>query len=146
MATVMSKVCLTILSLSLLVCHIAAIPTISAIGSKFFTSDGNQFYIKGERRSITPCNITDVSAGVAYQLIDQDPLVDEAQCTLDAALMAQLGANTIRVYHVDSGADHSGCMNAFADKGIYLFVDMDTIGTYISLVRAWRFGRHGCWE
>jgi hypothetical protein len=26
-----------------------AIPTISAKGSKFFTSDGNQFYVKGKR-------------------------------------------------------------------------------------------------
>lgn len=26
---------------------VAAIPTISAKGSKFFTSDGNQFYVKG---------------------------------------------------------------------------------------------------
>lgn len=30
-----------------------AIPTISAIGSKFFTSDGNQFFIKGKFRSTT---------------------------------------------------------------------------------------------
>jgi len=27
---------------------VAAIPTISAVGSKFFTSDGNQWFIKGE--------------------------------------------------------------------------------------------------
>jgi len=28
-----------------------AIPTITAVGSKFFTSEGNQFFIKGERAS-----------------------------------------------------------------------------------------------
>ena len=28
---------------------VAAIPTISIKGSKFFTSDGNQFYIKGQQ-------------------------------------------------------------------------------------------------
>jgi hypothetical protein len=27
---------------------VAAIPTISVKGSKFFTSDGNQFYVKGK--------------------------------------------------------------------------------------------------
>jgi 1,3-beta-glucanosyltransferase GAS1 len=70
-------------------------------------------------------------AGVAYQLVENDPLVNTTQCELDAALMKQLGANTIRVYHVDSTADHDGCMNAFAAAGIYLFVDMDTVGTYI---------------
>ena len=49
--------------------------------------------------------------------------------------MQKLGVNTIRVYHVDSSADHSGCMNAFAQVGIYLFVDLDTINTYIRYVR-----------
>jgi hypothetical protein len=98
---------------------VAAIDTISTAGSKFFTSNGSQFYVKG----------------VAYQLIENDPLVDTQQCELDAALMKQLGANTIRVYHVDSSADHSGCMNAFAQAGIYLFVDMDTVSTYIREVR-----------
>ena len=64
--------------------------------------------------------------GVAYQLSPDDPLLDETQCALDAAAMQDLGANTIRVYHVDATGDHSGCMNAFADKGIYLFVDLDS--------------------
>ena len=45
--------------------------------------------------------------------------------------MKQLGANTIRVYHVDSTGDHSGCMTAFANAGIYLFVDLDTFDTMI---------------
>jgi hypothetical protein len=76
-----------------------------------------------------------LSLGVAYQLTDQDPLVDTNQCTLDAALMKQLGANTIRVYHVDATADHSGCMQAFADAGIYLVLDLDSFKTYIDLVR-----------
>ena len=44
--------------------------------------------------------------------------------------MKQLGANTIRVYHVNPG-DHSACMNAFSDAGIYLFVDLDTFNTAI---------------
>ena len=43
--------------------------------------------------------------------------------------MAELGANTIRVYHVDPTADHDGCMQAFADQGIYLFLDLDTFDT-----------------
>ena len=43
--------------------------------------------------------------------------------------MAELGANTIRVYHVDPEQDHDGCMSAFANVGIYLFVDLDTFDT-----------------
>jgi len=72
--------------------------------------------------------------GVAYQLVEDDPLVDDAQCQRDAALMQQLGANSIRVYHVDATADHSACMNTFASAGIYLWVDLDSFKTYIRLV------------
>ncbi|KAI9823997.1 MAG: hypothetical protein M1819_001085 [Sarea resinae] len=100
----------------LAVTSVNAISQLSIKGSKFFDSDGNQFYIKG----------------VAYQLTDQDPLVDETQCNLDASLMKTLGANTIRVYHVDPTQDHKACMSAFANNGIYLFVDLDTFDTAIS--------------
>lgn len=103
--------------LGMQVSRVSAIATIEAVGAKFFnSSSGEQFYIKG----------------VAYQLTDDDPLVDEDQCKLDAALMQELGANTIRVYHVDPDGDHDGCMSAFADVGIYLFVDLETFDTSIS--------------
>ncbi|RYP11976.1 hypothetical protein DL767_011545 [Monosporascus sp. MG133] len=92
-----------------------ALSPIEAVGNKFFTSDGNQFFIKG----------------VAYQLIPDDPLIDTEQCQRDASLMKELGANTIRVYHVDPDADHEGCMKAFADAGIYAMIDMDTFNSYI---------------
>ena len=72
--------------------------------------------------------------GIAYQLIEDDPLVDTEQCQRDASLMQQLGANAIRVYHVNETADHSGCMNAFANVGIYVFPDLDSFHTYIRLV------------
>ena len=45
--------------------------------------------------------------------------------------MQKLGANAIRVYHVDPTGDHSGCMSAFAEAGIYLFVDLDDFDTQI---------------
>ncbi|OCK75724.1 glycoside hydrolase family 72 protein [Lepidopterella palustris CBS 459.81] len=106
---------------TVLSCLIAGLATVNAIspisvkGSKFFTSDGNQFFIKG----------------IAYQLTPDDPLIDDSQCQLDAALMKTLGANTIRVYHVDASGDHKACMSTFADAGIYLFVDLDTFTTQI---------------
>jgi len=106
-----------LLGLAAIITDVVAIPTISALGAKFFTSDGNQFYIKG----------------VAYQLTRDDPLVDTTQCQLDAALMKTLGANSIRVYHVDGTANHEGCMNAFAAAGIYLWVDLDSFDTYLDL-------------
>lgn len=79
--------------------------------------------------------LVDSVTGIAYQLVANDPLIDTKQCQLDATLMKELGANAIRVYHVDPLADHNGCMQVFADAGIYLFVDMDSFHTYIKLVR-----------
>lgn len=69
---------------------------------------------------------------MAYQLTTDDPLIDSDQCQLDATLMQTLGANAIRVYHVDATADHTDCMGIFADAGIYLFVDLDTFDTAIN--------------
>lgn len=74
------------------------------------------------------------SAGVAYQLVPDDPLIDTNQCKLDAKLMKDLGANAIRVYHVDAGKDHDGCMKAFDEAGVYVMLDMDTFNTYIEPV------------
>lgn len=75
-----------------------------------------------------------IGTGIAYQLTEADPLIDAAQCQRDATLMAKLGANAIRVYHVDPAGDHSGCMSAFAGAGIYLIVDLDTFTTAIDPV------------
>ncbi|KAJ5492913.1 hypothetical protein N7539_001659 [Penicillium diatomitis] len=93
-----------------------AVPTISAVGSKFFYENGTQYFIKG----------------IAYQLKPHDPLIDTAQCKRDIVRMSELGTNAIRVYHVDPSADHKGCMDAFAAAGIYLFVDLDTFDTQIN--------------
>lgn len=45
--------------------------------------------------------------------------------------MKELGANCIRIYHVDAKANHDGCMKAFDDAGIYTLIDLDTFDTYI---------------
>ncbi len=113
-----------------------SMPTISAVGSKFFFSNGTQYYIKGKVSSrATDCAILiGVCPGVAYQLTDLDPLTNGTQCSLDARLMADLGANTIRVYHVDPMGNHDACMTAFANVGIYLFLDLDTFDTQFNQV------------
>ncbi|EAS32458.3 1,3-beta-glucanosyltransferase [Coccidioides immitis RS] len=100
-----------------------AISRISAVGSKFFNEEGEQFFVKG----------------IAYQLTPQDPLVNTTQCYLDVKLKEELGANAIRVYHVNPDGDHAGCMKAFADAGIYLFVDLDDFPTQIDQ-------NHPAWE
>ena len=64
-------------------------------------------------------------------LCPEDPLVDMDQCKRDAVLMEELGANVIRIYHVDPNADHDGCMSALDDAGIYTLIDLDTFNTQI---------------
>ncbi|GAB1737031.1 hypothetical protein NU219Hw_g393t1 [Hortaea werneckii] len=92
-----------------------SVPTIAAKGSKLFLDNGEQFFVKG----------------IAYQRTEDDPLATPEQCKLDASLMQTLGTNSIRVYHVDPDADHDGCMQAFADAGIYAWIDLDTFDTYV---------------
>ncbi|KAJ6439559.1 1,3-beta-glucanosyltransferase gel3 [Purpureocillium lavendulum] len=105
----------TLAVLSGLAASVAALDPVEVYGNKFFNKDGSQFFIKG----------------VAYQLVPDDPLIDTNQCKLDAGLMKDLGANAIRVYHVDASKDHDGCMKAFDDAGVYVMLDMDTFNTYI---------------
>lgn len=118
MAASLIALSLSLLSLTSLLPLTAAIPTISQKGQKFFTSDGNQWFVKG----------------VAYQLNPLDLGTDVTQCQADANLMQQLGTNAIRVYHVDPSLDHDACMKAFEDAGIYVFV-VSLIGISTVLVR-----------
>lgn len=55
-----------------------------------------------------------------------DPLADTKICTRDIAEFKKLGVNTVRVYTVDNSKDHSQCMQALADAGIYLALDVNT--------------------
>lgn len=113
-----------------------SVPTISAVGSKFFSSNGTQFFIKGKISAgeKSQCTLLTFCAGIAYQLTEADPLIDTEQCQRDASLMQTLGANTIRVYHVDPRGSHDGCMSAFASAGIYALIDLDTFNTAINPV------------
>lgn len=56
----------------------------------------------------------------------KDPIADADGCKRDVAKFKDLGLNTIRVYTVDNTANHDECMNALADAGIYLALDVNT--------------------
>lgn len=56
----------------------------------------------------------------------KDPIADTANCKRDVEKFKALGLNTIRVYTVDNTANHDECMNALADAGIYLALDLNT--------------------
>ena len=44
----------------------------------------------------------------------------------DLEKFKELGINTVRVYTVDNSANHDECMNALAEAGIYLALDVNT--------------------
>lgn len=120
----------TICLLSILLIHLTtvfAIPTISINGAKFFLSNGKQFFIKGMQHlrplASKPFNLS----GVAYsESALNDPLADPTVCAADAALMKDLGVNSVTIYYVDTKLNHTDCMKRYADAGIYIWVSLVT--------------------
>ena len=55
-----------------------------------------------------------------------DPLSNGTVCLRDAALMQDLGLNTIRVYNVDPDLNHDDCASVFNEVGIYMIVDVNS--------------------
>jgi 1,3-beta-glucanosyltransferase GAS1 len=61
--------------------------------------------------------------------------VDATQCQTDAALMKKAGINTIYVYGVITEENHDGCMQAFANQGIYIWLLLGDFPRVSSSVR-----------
>jgi len=91
----------------------SSLQSVTTSGNAFFTGS-NRFYIRGV--DYQPGGSSNVS----------DPIADSAGCTRDVAEFKKLGINTVRVYTVDNTANHDDCMNALADAGIYLILDVNT--------------------
>jgi len=81
-------------------------------GNAFFVGD-KRFYVRG----------VDYQPGGAGEL--RDPLAHDS-CLRDIPYFQELGINTIRVYTIDNSKNHDTCMNALADAGIYLILDVNT--------------------
>lgn len=90
-----------------------AITPVTVKGNAFFAGD-ERFYIRG----------VDYQPGGSSDA--EDPIADATTCKRDIEKFKELGLNTIRVYTVDNSADHDECMNALADAGIYLALDVNT--------------------
>ncbi|KAI2618185.1 glycoside hydrolase family 72 protein [Hypoxylon sp. NC1633] len=89
-----------------------ALPTVTASGNAFWAGD-TRFYIRG----------IDYQPGGSSD--NSDPLSDTNTCKRDIQRFKQLGVNTVRVYSVDNSADHTQCMQALNDAGIYLVLDVN---------------------
>ena len=55
-----------------------------------------------------------------------DPLSNGTLCLRDAALMQQLGVNTIRIYNLDPDLNHDDCASIFNGVGIYMLIDVNS--------------------
>ncbi|KAF3940499.1 hypothetical protein ABW19_dt0206611 [Dactylella cylindrospora] len=91
----------------------AALTPVTIRGNAFFVGN-DRFYIRGV--DYQPDGASD----------PKDPLADTAICGRDIPAMQELGLNAIRVYTVDSAANHDECMQMLEDAGIYLILDVNT--------------------
>ncbi|KAL3233379.1 hypothetical protein RNJ44_03419 [Nakaseomyces bracarensis] len=96
------------------------LPAIEIVGNKFFFSNnGSQFYMKGIAYQADTANAT---SGATIN----DPLADYETCSRDIPYLQQLDTNVIRVYAVNTSLDHSKCMDALNDAGIYVIADLSS--------------------
>ncbi|KXL51133.1 glycoside hydrolase family 72 protein [Acidomyces richmondensis BFW] len=89
-----------------------SLPTVTVKGNAFFNGS-DRFYIRG----------VDYQPGGSSSTTD--PLADYSTCSRDIPYFQKLGLNTIRVYAVDNSVNHDACMNALAEAGIYLVLDVN---------------------
>jgi len=101
-----------------------AVPPVSIQGPNFVDGNGKRFKIVG---------IDYQPGGQSAFKGGSDPLSDSKACLRDAALMQQLGVNTVRVYNLDQTISHDECMSIFNEAGIYMILDVNT--PFISLYR-----------
>lgn len=86
---------------------------ITVKGNAFFQGN-DRFYIRG----------VDYQPGGSSKL--EDPIAEPDTCKRDIPKFQELGLNTVRIYSVDNSQSHKECMNALADAGIYLVLDVNT--------------------
>lgn len=61
-----------------------------------------------------------------------DYLVSDRSCSRDIPFLQQLQTNVVRTYGIDPSGDHSGCMTALGDAGMYVLADLMTPGLTIT--------------
>lgn len=92
------------------------LPSVEIVGNKFFYSNnGSQFFMRGIAYQQNNLNSSDSFI---------DPLADPETCKRDIPYLAAINTNVIRVYALNVTADHTECMEALQDAGIYIIADL----------------------
>ncbi|KAI2632516.1 glycoside hydrolase family 72 protein [Hypomontagnella submonticulosa] len=98
----------------------AAVTPLKVQGRQFVNSkNGNAFQIVGMAYQIGGSSGYDPKHG-------KDPLSNGDICKRDAALMQDLGVNTIRVYNLDPNLNHDECASIFNAAGMYMLIDVNS--------------------
>lgn len=94
------------------------LPAIEVVGNKFFFSNnGSQFYVKGIAYQADTANSSS-------ETTINDPLADFDTCSRDIPYLQAVDTNVVRIYAVNTSYDHTKCMNALNDAGIYVIADL----------------------
>ncbi|KAH9819182.1 glycoside hydrolase family 72 /Carbohydrate-binding module family 43 [Melampsora americana] len=114
--------------LSLLSSALSKTLPIQRIGRYLYDSEGDRFYIKGvafqKPGTLNPSSAEHSANGGFPEPSDFiDSLADTTACLNAIKNFKQLAINTIRVYSIDPTKDHTKCMNALDDAGIYVIAD-----------------------
>ncbi|KAI2632207.1 glycoside hydrolase family 72 protein [Hypoxylon sp. NC1633] len=98
----------------------AAVSPLTVQGKQFVNAKtGDAFQIVGMAYQIGGSAGYDPSHG-------KDPLSNGDICKRDAALMQELGVNTIRVYNLDPNLNHDECASIFNAAGMYMILDVNS--------------------
>lgn len=98
---------------------------IEIVGRKFYNSKtGEQFFLKGVAYQPTiiseSWNPKIVNSGDKFI----DPLAEPSICLRDLPHLKKLNINTLRVYSINTKKNHDTCMEALANSGIYVLIDL----------------------
>ncbi|SCU89308.1 LADA_0E14752g1_1 [Lachancea dasiensis] len=95
-------------------------PAIEVKGNKFFFSNnGSQFYMRGVAYQADTANSSSSDTTTIV-----DPLADYDTCSRDLPYLLGAETNVVRVYALNTTLDHSKCMKAFGEAGIYVVADL----------------------
>ncbi|KAI0484385.1 beta-glucanosyltransferase gel2 [Xylariaceae sp. FL0804] len=98
----------------------AAVNTMEIKGNRFVdSSSGDALQIVGAAYQPGGSDGFEPAKGV-------DPLSNSTNCLRDAALMQQLGVNTIRVYNLSPDINHDDCASIFNAAGMYMLIDVNS--------------------